>query len=276
MQVGFLTAPFGGEPLEKVVEFAAKAGFDCLEVASGPGSKHFDFTAASDADIAGVRRLFDDHSLRISSLAWYTDLVAPATRQERAGQFRQLVDAAVKLGVDVVCTLGGMPVEGKDRFATIEEDCRAAFTPLVEYAGEKGVKVALENWFATNLQNLAHFQRMFEVIPHANYGLNFDPSHLVHQEIDYLKAVDHFKDRIFHTHAKDTEIRYYQRAWIGTLNGGWWRYVVPGTGVIDWGQYIAHLRFAGYDGVLSIEHEDGKVGREQGMEIGLRHLKQFI
>ena len=91
----------------------------------------------------------------------------------------------------------------------------------------------------------------------------------------YLKAVDVFKDRIFHTHAKDTEIRYDQRAWIGVLNSGWWRYVVPGYGLINWGIYIARLKRAGYDGVLSIEHEDGALGREQGMEKGLAHLKQF-
>lgn len=275
MQVGFLTAPFGGESLEYVVEFASKAGFDCLEVVSGPGGKHINSGGLGDAEISRIRGLFDAAKLRISSLAWYTNLLDPEKRQESSTAFRELVDVAKKLDVDVVCTLGGMPAAGKDRFQTIEDDCKEVFTPLVEYAGERGIKIALENWFATNLQNLAHFDRMFQVIPHENFGLNYDPSHLVHQEIDYLKAVHHFKDRIFHTHAKDTEIRYWERSWIGTLNPGWWRYVIPGYGVIDWGVYFAQLRRTGYNNVVSIEHEDGALGREEGMEKGLAYLRQF-
>lgn len=276
MHVGFLTAPFGGDSLESVVAFAARAGFASLEVASGPGSKHLDPTTFSSADAERIKKLFADNKIQISSLAWYTDLVNPATREEQAKTFRKLVDAAKALDVDIVCTLAGMPVQGKDRFKTIAEDGKAAFTPLVEYAADNGIKVCLENWFATNIQNLLHFDAIFTAIPHENFGLNFDPSHLVHQEIDYLRAVDEFKSRIFHSHAKDTEVRRYLRDRIGSLNGGWWRYVIPGTGVIDWGEYMAHLRVAGYDGVLSIEHEDGLVGREQGMEMGLRHLNQFI
>lgn len=275
MQVGFLTAPFGGESLENVVHFARNAGFDALEVASGPGSKHVDPTQLTDAEVERIKSLFAESGLAISSLAWYSDLVKPETREAQGQVFRQVVDAASKLGTGIVCTLAGMPVEGKDRFKTIAEDCKPAFTPLLKYAADKGIKVCLENWFATNIQNLPHFEAMFEAVPAENFGLNYDPSHLVHQEIDYLKAVDVFKERIFHTHAKDTEIRYDQRAWIGVLNPGWWRYVIPGFGLIDWGIYIARLRRAGYDGVLSIEHEDGTLGREQGMEKGLAHLKQF-
>lgn len=275
MQVGFLTSPFGGETLEYVVEFASKAGFDALEVAAGPGSKHIDTANLTDAEAARIRQLFADHKLAISSLAWYSDAVKPETREAQGKVFRQVVDAASKLGTDIVCTLAGMPVDGKDRFKTIAEDCKPAFSPLVKYAADKGIKVCLENWFATNIQSLPHFEAMFEAVPDENFGLNYDPSHLVHQEVDYLKAVDVFKERIFHTHAKDTEIRYDQRAWIGVLNPGWWRYVVPGYGLINWGIYIARLKRAGYDGVLSIEHEDGALGREQGMEKGLAHLKQF-
>ncbi len=168
-----------------------------------------------------------------------------------------------------------MPAAGKDRFQTIEDDCKEVFTgPLVEYAGERGIKIALENWFATNLQNLAHFDRMFQVIPHENFGLNYDPSHLVHQEIDYLKAVHHFKDRIFHTHAKDTEIRYWERSWIGTLNPGWWRYVIPATASIDWGVYFAQLRRTGYNNVVSrARGRRARARRRYGK--GLAYLRQF-
>ena len=275
MQVGFLTGPFGNESLEFTVEYAAKAGFDCLEVASGIGSKHFDPSTATSADADKVRKLFDDHKLGISSLAWYGDLLNPAWRDDHVKAFHKFIDLAAQMGVEVVCTLGGMAVEGKDRFQTIEEDCKTVFTELADHAGEKGIKIALENWFETNLRGLAHFERMFQAISSPNFGLNFDPSHLVHQEIDYFSAIEHFRDRIFHTHAKDTEIRYHVREWLGVLTNGWWRYVIPGRGVIKWGEYISQLRALGYNGVLSIEHEDGAVGREEGMEKGLAYLKQF-
>lgn len=275
MQVGILTAPFGDTTLDKVIQFAHAEGFGALEIACGPGSKHIDPTTITDAEIDAIKGQLAGTDVQISSLAFYTDVVNPATRASQAQVFKKVVDTASKLDVDVICTLAGMPVEGKDRFATIREDCKAAFPPLVEYAADKGINVCLENWFATNIQNLAHFEAMFEAVPHETFGLNYDPSHLVHQEIDYLRAVDHFKDRIFHTHAKDCEIRYWERSWIGTLNGGWWRYVIPGYGLIDWGIYIAQLKRCGFDGVLSIEHEDGALGREEGFRKGLAHLKQF-
>jgi sugar phosphate isomerase/epimerase len=113
-------------------------------------------------------------------------------------------------------------------------------------------------------------------VPDANLGLNFDPSHLHWQGIDYLEAVDWFKDRIFHTHAKDVEIKRHMLRWVGNQSGGWWRYVIPGYGEINWGVYIARLRAAGYNGVLSIEHEDSAFGVEEGFIKGQRHLAQYV
>jgi sugar phosphate isomerase/epimerase len=139
-----------------------------------------------------------------------------------------------------------------------------------------GIKLALENWYATNMQNLSHWELMFELVPNENFGLNFDPSHLVWQDIDYLHAVDVFGSRIFHTHAKDTEVVAHRKAWVGNQGKGWWRFVIPGLGEINWGVYIARLRKVGFDGVLSVEHEDGAVGREEGFIMAARHLHQFM
>ena len=142
--------------------------------------------------------------------------------------------------------------------------------------GEKvGLKFALENWFATNIMNLDQWALMFTEVPNDNFGLNFDPSHLYWQDIDHLAAVEEFAKRIFHTHAKDTEVRRHVRARIGNQTMGWWRYVIPGFGDIDWGVYIARLRRVGFNGVLSIEHEDSALGREEGFIKGLAYLRQF-
>jgi len=278
MYVGILTSPFGGDPLENVAAFAGEYSFGGLEIAAGPGSKHIDTDNFTPERAQAVRDLMEKRALLISSLAAYTNLTHsdPQTRQTNIQTVRNTIDAASLLGVDVVCTMAGMPVAGKDRYKTIEEDCAQVFPPLLEHAKSKGVKLALENWYATNIQHLGHWQRIFEVLPQDNFGLNFDPSHLMWQGIDYLEAVDKFADRIFHTHAKDTEVKEYRRCWVGSHGDGWWRYVIPGLGAIRWGEYIAALRRNGYNGVLSIEHEDEAVEREEGFLIGKKYLEQFI
>jgi sugar phosphate isomerase/epimerase len=278
VEIGLLTAPFAERTLESVVEFAKRNSFQALEVEAGPGSKHVDPADLTEKRAGEVRELVSGSGLRISSLAWYANLLEPDTgkREEMCAHMRAVIDGAVALGVEVVCTMAGMPMPGKDRMATIEQDFPVVFAPLVEYAGERGVKIAFENWFATNIRNLAHWQRVFEVVPAPNLGLNFDPSHLLWQGIDYLEAVERFKDRIFHTHAKDTEIKQHMLRWVGNQSPGWWRYCTPGYGEIDWPVYIARLRQVGYDGVLSIENEDAVFGVEEGFIKGQQYLARHI
>ncbi len=278
MQIGFLTAPFRNEPLEQVVAWASENGFDALEVAAGPGSKHIDTDLAVAGKADEYVKMFRNYNVAISSLAWYSNLLEGdgAKRAELAATFKRIVDAAAMMHIPVVCTMAGFPVAGKSKLQTIQEDFAEVFPPLVAYAKGKGVKVAFENYFRTNLQGLDTWDKVFEMCPDENLGLNFDPSHLYHMEVDYLEAVDRYASRIFHTHAKDTEVRQHVKRYVGTLGDGWWRYVIPGYGDIDWGVYIARLKRNGYDGVLSIEHEDGALGREEGMIKGRQHLAQFV
>ncbi len=279
MYVGILTAPFSNESLDQVAAFAGQYGFGGLEIIAGPGCNHIDLENFTPADAARVTDLIGSRLLEISSLAAYVNNTDsdPAKRAANNLTVRKAVDAAELLGVKIVCTLAGHPAAGKSKMQTIEEDCAEVFTPLAEYAGSKGVSLALENWYATNIQHLGHWQRLFEVVPHSNFGLNFDPSHLLWQDIDYIEAVDRFADRIFHTHAKDTEVLEAKKRWVGNQDGGgWWRYVIPGLGQVRWGEYIAALRRNGYNGVLSIEHEDGAVGREEGFLIGKKYLEQYL
>lgn len=277
MKIGLLTAPFGRESLETVVDFAASAGFDALEVAATPGSRHLDPAQFSEARAGEIKALLGEKRLEVSSLAAYMNVTAPdpAERQRVTDHLKKAVDAAAMVGTGVVCTMAGMPMPGKDRMRTIEEDVPGALGPVVEYAASRGIKIALENWTATNIQNLAHWDRIFQVLPAPNFGLNFDPSHLLWQQIDYIEAVYRFRDRIFHTHAKDTEVRAHDLRYYGNQSGGWWRYVIPGYGKVNWGEYVAALRNVGYNGVMSIEHEDGALGREEGFVKGLNYLRLF-
>ena len=278
MYVGILTGPFGDEPLEVVAAFAGQYGFGGLEIATGPGSKHIDTNHFGQKEADAVRQLMEKRNLQISALAAFSNITDgnPENRAKNIETLHNGISAASLLGVDTVTMLAGLPPAGKDRFRTIEEDCAKILPPLLEYAESKGVRLAMENWYATNIQNLAHWDRLFEVVPHKNLGLNFDPSHLCWQDIDYIFAVEKYASRIFHSHGKDTEINDMMKRSVGNQGDGWWRYVIPGLGRIKWGEYIATLRRNGYNGVISIEHEDSAIEREEGFLIGKKYLEQFI
>ncbi|MDQ3855651.1 MAG: sugar phosphate isomerase/epimerase, partial [Chloroflexota bacterium] len=200
--------------------------------------------------------------------------------EERKQTTRSALEAAIRLaarlGVGTVCTMAGMPGDGKSRMQTITEDVPGAFRPLLDCAGEHGVRLALENWYATNIQHLDHWRAIFEGLPDAHFGLNFDPSHLDWMGIDSNAAIREFRDRIFHVHAKDVAVSAERLTQVGYLGEGWWRYVLPGYGRIQWGELIGTLRDVGYDGVLSIEHEDRAFPPEEGFIKAARFLNTLV
>jgi len=276
MKVGMLTAPFGKEPLEAVLDFAEDAAIPCLEIAAEPGSKHIDPAKFDAKKAAQLKTTLDERGLEISALAYYdvniTNSKMMVKVQEHA---KKTIDAAALLGVNTVCMLAGFPAVGLTKYETIANVLPKAFKPILAHARKKNVNVALENWFETCLQGIDTFECMFTAIPDDNFGLNYDPSHLYHQECDHLVPVSQFKDRIFHTHAKDVLVDKAVRGRVGVYGKGWWRYVIPGFGNINWGEFVSHLRMNGYDGVLSIENEDSAQVREEGFLRGAVFLEQF-
>lgn len=276
MKLGLLTAAFPELSLEEVAAWASSAGFEALEVACWPsgggerrryaGVTHIDVDALDSDD---VHTTLARHGLEISALAYYPNNLHPddGHREEVNAHLRKVIDAAAALGVGTVCTFVGndkdrpLP-ENLQRFGRI-------WPPLVDHAGERGVAIAIENcpmifswdeWPGGN--NLAWspaiWEEMFEVIPAANFGLNLDPSHLVWLMIDPERAVRDFGDRILHAHAKDLEIRRDGLYRHGSLAAGigWQVPRLPGLGEVDWGRFLAALYAVGYDGVVSVEHED--------------------
>lgn len=279
MQIGVLTARFDAKqwPLDKIITWAGENQIDCLEVAVGA---HLDVAKLlRDKGQAALQKKLRAAGVSISSLAFYSTQInspEPAVRAEQLKTLTAAIDAAESLGVNVVCALAGMPAPGKTKMETIREDLPEVFGPALEHAAGRGIRIALENWFATNIQHLDHWKALFEVLPQENFGLNFDPSHLLWQGIDHLGAVEEFAGRIFHTHAKDVAIDDAALRRIGVLEGGWWRYTIPGTGRIAWGEYLGKLRRVGFDGAVSIEHEDGTLGAEEGFRMGAAHLRALI
>jgi sugar phosphate isomerase/epimerase len=276
MRVGMLTGPFGNEKLETVLDYAEDVAIPGLEVMAQPGSKHIDPAKLTVAKANKIKEALIERGLEITALAYYDMGISSAkTVKKVQAHAKKCIDAAKLLDVATVCLLAGAPADGMTKIETIKKVLPKAFRPILTHARKKGVNIALENYFATCLQGIDTFECLFETIPDPNFGLNYDPSHLFHQQCDHLLPVSMFADRIFHTHAKDTLIDKAKRAQVGIYGDGWWRYTIPGFGNIDWGEYVSHLRQNGYDGVLSIEHEDGTQTREEGFLRGAAYLEQF-
>jgi len=276
VKLGLLTAAFPDLTLEEVARWAHESGFDALEIACWPSSggegrryagvSHVD---VEDFDPKAVRRLLSRFNLEISSLAYYPNNLDPdaEAREAANGHLRRVIEAAQRLDVEVVGTF-----VGRDQNRSVDEnleDFRRVWPPLVRFARERSVKVAIENCpmiFSADEwpggRNLAYspalWRRMFELIPDENFGLNFDPSHLVWQFIDYTRAVREFGPRIFHVHAKDMEVDrdgLYEQG-VMSLGVGWQVPRLPGLGEVRWDRFLSALYAAGYDWVVSIEHED--------------------
>jgi sugar phosphate isomerase/epimerase len=279
MKLGLLTAAFPTLSLVEVAAWASENGFEALEIACWPaagaerrryaGVCHIDVDSLDDAAIRGIRDLMDGHKLTISSLAYYPNPLDPdpAQRAQAQEHLRKVIDAAGRLGVNLVGTFIGRdqnkPVEAA--FAEVLEQWPA----LVQFAAARGVRVAIENCpmiFSADEwpggRNLAYspalWRRLFEAMPGDTLGLNLDPSHLVWQLIDIPRVVREFGGRIYHVHAKDLEIDregLYENG-VMSLGMGWQVPRMPGLGEVQWDRFIAGLVRAGYDGVVSVEHED--------------------
>lgn len=275
IRVGMMTAPLSGMPLEQALDIAKKCGVAALEVMSGPDSKLLDPMNFSQADADRIKQQLAERSLEISSLANYANSAEAGKTEEIQAVAKKMIDAAAMLGVPTICMITGLPRAGMNRIQMLKQVVPTVFRPILDHAKEKGVQVAVENWFETCLQGIDTFDCLLESIPDEHFGLNYDPSHLVHQDLDIIIPVDRYSKRIFHTHAKDCLMDMQRRRYVGILGEGWWRYAIPGYGNIQWGEYIGHLRDVGYHGVLSIEHEDDTFNPEDGFRHGASYLGRF-
>jgi sugar phosphate isomerase/epimerase len=279
LKLGLLTAAFPSLSLKDVAGWAAGSGFEALEIACWPaagaerrryaGVSHIDVDALDESAARMVHKLLDGHGLTISSLAYYPNPLDPdpAVRAQAQAHLRKVIEAAARLEVNLVGTFIGRdqhkPLEAA--FAEVLEQ----WPPLVKFAADRGVRIAIENCpmiFSADEwpggRNLAYspalWRRIFDAMPGETLGLNLDPSHLVWQFIDIPRAVREFAGRIYHVHAKDLEIDrdgLYSNG-VMSLGMGWQVPRMPGLGEVPWNRFIAALIAGGYDGVVSVEHED--------------------
>lgn len=281
-QFGLLTAILDGWTYEEAVDIAAGQGFQCLEVACWPAGKaerryagvsHIDAERVleDDAYAKHVTDYIAGKGMHISSLAYYPNTMDPdaAKRTAAIDHLKALIRASARLGVNMVSTF-----IGRDQAKSEEENLRLfqeIWPPIIKLAEEQGVKVAIENCpmlFGEDQwpggQNLmrspALYRKLFDIIPSPNFGLNFDPSHYVWQQMDYVKTIYDFKDRIFHVHFKDIKLYPEKLAECGVMAYplDYMSPKLPGLGDVDWAAFISALNDIRYSGDAVIEVEDRK------------------
>ncbi|HLJ96948.1 MAG TPA: sugar phosphate isomerase/epimerase [Gemmataceae bacterium] len=301
MQLGFVSAILHDLTLEEVCAFAADEGFGCVELMCWPpggadrryaGVTHVDVTRLDEQQAGRIRDLVRKQGIAISGLGYYPNPLDPNAEHRRVvvEHVRKVIAAAPRLDVRVVNTF-----IGRDPARSVDENWplfQQVWPELIQHAEVAGVNVAIENcpmlfsldeWpGGKNLAiSPAIWEAMFQEIPSPHFGLNFDPSHLVWQHIDYVRCVREFGGRIFHVHAKDTRIdadTLYSR---GILGLGWHTPKIPGLGDVEWGKLFSALTDAGYQGPVCIEVEDrayegSRADRQRALRQSKRFLEQFV
>ena len=303
MQLGFVSAILPEISFKKVIAYTAEMGYDCVEVMCWPKGKasrryagvtHINVANLTKKEAKQIKRLCESKRVFISGLGYYPN---PLTGDKKAREIysnhiKKAIDAAVLLGVKNVNTF-----IGRDASKTIEENWSmflSVWQPIIAYAERHKVKIGIENcpmkftkdeWPGGN--NLAVspqvWQKMFEAIPSEYFGLNYDPSHMLLQQMDYLTPMREFAHKLFHIHAKDLRIDRHKLDRVGVFAHPnlWHTPKLPGLGDVNWGQFVATLHDVGYDGPVCVEIEDRAFeGDLDNRLLSLRqscfYLRQFL
>ena len=312
--VTLFTGQWADLPLEELAAKAAGWGFDGLELACW--GDHFEVDVAlSEPDyIRDKRALLERHGLGCWALGAH--LVGQATcdpidsrheavlppevwgdgdpegvRRRAAARIQDTARAAAAFGVTQVNGFTGSPIWHMlysfppNDFDEVERgysDFAERWGPIVDRFEHEGVRFGLEVHPTEIAYDFVTTRRTLEAIGHREaFGINFDPSHFVHQFLDPLPFLEQFADRIYHVHVKDSKRYLDGRRSIlgGHLNFGeperGWDFVSPGHGDVDFESLLRALNRTGYEGPLSIEWEDAGMDREWGARDALAFVRRI-
>ena len=309
MKLGVFTVLFGKKPFEEMLDYVVDLGIEAVEIGTGayPGNAYCrpEELLRSDDKLRGFKDAISRRGLAISALSCHGNPLHPQRERAAADHrvFMQTLDLAKRLGVETVITFSGCP--GGDPQASqpnwIVSPWPPEFSEMLEWqwrervvpywtdaakaAEAAGVRVAIEmhpNFVAYNPESML---RLRDVAP-KTIGCNFDPSHMIWQQVDSVAAIRALAGSIFHVHAKDCRVdranttingvldsknytREIERSWI-------FRTVGYGSDAIFWKDLVSALRMTGYDHVISIEHEDTLMSGAEGLKKAVGFLKPLI
>jgi Sugar phosphate isomerases/epimerases len=310
MKLGVLTVPLRSMPTAEAFKYLSGLGVQAVELGSGgyTDSSHLKPAEllASPAKARELKRLAGECGLTISALSCHGNPVHPdSARAKRDHEtFLRTCELAETLEVDTVVTFSGCPGDGPGARSPNWVTCAWPddYPKLLDWqwnevlipywknaaalASEHGIrKIALEMHPGFMVYNPSSLLRLRSSVGES-IGANFDPSHLVWQGIDIVAAIRSLREAIFHFHAKDTFIDPLNCAVNGVLDTGslaelssrswYFRTIGYGHDVKFWRDVVSALRLAGYDGALSIEHEDALMSPREGLGKAISLLKDAL
>ena len=303
MKMGLVSAILDGWNFEEMIDAVADAGFSCVEVACWPqgkgerryaGVSHIDVEDLTDEKAAYILDYCAKKGVQISSLAFYPNTMDgdEEKRARNIAHLKKVIAASAKLGIGLVTTF-----IGRDQSKSVEENIalfRQIWPDIIDYAASLDVKIGIENCpmlFGQDQwpggQNLMTtpviWRKLFAIIDSPYFGLNYDPSHFVWQQMDYIQPLYEFKDKIFHVHFKDIKLYPEKLAQCGVMAYplDYMSPKLPGLGDVDWGKYVSALTDIGYDGCTCVEVEDRAFEgtREKvldSLRLSKRYMEQFV
>ena len=299
IRLGVVSAILPELSLAEVLDVCAREGFACVELMCWPvgradrryaGVTHVDVTALGEDNGAGIKRQLAQSGVAASALGYYPNVLSPDPRESEATieHLRRVIVAAQVLEIGLVNTF-----IGRDWTRSLRENWarfREVWPPLIRFAEERGVRIAIENCpmlFAEDEwpggKNLAVspriWRQMFEEIPSASFGLNYDPSHMIWQQMDPIQPLREFKAKIFHVHAKDARINRRKLNDVGILAHPLEYHDprLPGLGEIDWSAFFAALSETGSNASVVVEVEDRAYeGSLENRILGLRQAHRYL
>lgn len=296
MKLGFVSAILPELSLREVLETAARLGYDCVEVMCWPvgkaerryaGVTHINVEELDEQATRSIHALTQETGVSISGLGYYPNPLAPDGEEaaKAVEHIKKVIAASAKLAIGQMNSF-----IGRDWTRSLEDNWPRfveTWRPLIEFAEAHKVNVGIENcpMFFTRDEwpggkNLAIspqiWRRMFAEIPNPNFGLNYDPSHMVWQQMDYLAPLREFADRIHHAHAKDVRLDYHKLNDVGILACPLEYHTpkLPGMGEVDWGKFVSVLGDTGYQGPVCVEVEDRSF--EDTLESRIASLRQSV
>jgi len=304
LALGFASAILPNKSLFEVLDFAHQNGFACVEIMCWPsqnsdarryaGVSHIAVDTLTETDLLALKSKLEVHPVKISALGYYPNPMDP---DEKLGAFyrehiKKVIKAAALLGISRVNTFVGRDYH-KNVAYNIEK-FKDVWPEIIVLADSLQIKIGIENcpMFFTDDEwpggkNLATtpkiWDQLFSIIPSTNFGLNYDPSHMVFQMMDYLYPIYHYKEKLHHIHLKDVKINREQLNRVGILANPLEFHTpkLPGLGEIQWGSFISALNDVRYRGPIVIEVEDKAYeGSEKDIEKAIltarNHIKQFL
>jgi sugar phosphate isomerase/epimerase len=282
-----------GNYSEANVLFAKNEGFTNMILEGTPRSP-LNPEKITDEQIASVKQVLRNNGMHVSAFQATQNHIDPDPdrRKRENAYFVQLIGLAGKLGIPYIGTASGK--DDSKTFPQQVDEVVRVYTEQYFPACEKNhVAILWEPW--PEGPNIATspvgYEALFKAFGNTPYvGLQYDPSHLVRQFMDPIQAARDFVDKIYDVHLKDTEIRWdvLKRAGINPVNKAqWWLYRLPGLGSINWAEFFGVLQRAGYQGAMSIEHEDPYYGSpnrgvdftddfKTGFRMAHRYLRQYV